>query len=235
MAMDRYKASLPEKVLRKSRAAKCQYTCRGCRNIAELQHNLGSRAESQDIIEVYLVNNLQADDIVPSDVAYEEPLSDDEEGPITIGLAEKKAADLSVWTSAPPRKRDVPVEGSDVPESVSVDIADAVSSLVLVSKALWIENSASSLCNPPHNKHLHRVAAAEKRLLSLELREFAVWSAVLKQSNNPKFSEGVYADITSVASLADFYSHLYPAIAKSPSPCINSQAVIGGILSASKL
>lgn len=235
MAINRYKASLPDKVLRKSSAAKNQYVSSGCQNIAELQHSLRNRAESKDVIQIYLVNNLQTKGIVPSDVVYEEPLSDDEEGPITIGLAEKKAVDLDSWRSAPARKRDVSVAGSDAPESVSVDVADALSSLVLSSEALWIENSPSSLCDPLQNKHLHRVAAAEKRLLSLELREFAVWSGVVKYANCCQFGGSDHTDIESVASLADYFSHLYPTIAGSPSPYINSYAIVGGMLSASKL
>lgn len=190
-----------------------------CSNIASLKYQMNdfiSNANNKDTSKatVFFMNNIAFDDVVvPRVVEYTEVLSDDEDCPIPIGLAEYKESLIKSHYSSnqvQTVQQTIEVDGKKVHETCHTNVITALSQLVNSYKAIWLDNCTSYLFDHQHSTFNNLdFQSSMTRLLSPMVREIAVWGSVI--SNFRKFQDHTENGATTVSQhLNSFMQFLYP-------------------------
>lgn len=146
-----------------------------------------------NIIPVYVLENINKTDVIPPEPALLEYHSDNEDAPVSIGSTEFINSRLQAWKDKRPHKVTFPItyEGN----RISVDcFADAWSSIESVYKiasnsaygALWVDSSLNSIFQSADLCAMQTVSPMldGQKFASSILREALLWCGVLQQVRN---------------------------------------------------
>lgn len=146
-------------------------------HLKQLKSSNGIKSNCLDII---ILQNVKNKDLVPPKVEYVEVLSDDEEGPILVGLEEEKEMKRQRWIEGGSQviPLDIELEGSSYQVTCDTDHVKALNNLLVTFASTWIEADASS-CYSSTQGVLHRINIPCEVYGSSLLRQASLWASVL--------------------------------------------------------
>jgi len=173
---------------------------------------------SVNIVNIFLLDNINSPSIVPSEIPYFEAESDDEADSIPIGLDEFAAEKLSIWKEGRPGTVAV-----DLPESCGnstvyciADVCAALSDIVKSTGGLWVEGHASHLF-PSSDATPYCVTP--KMFVSESVRNVAIWVglvcqfpglSLIRDQVQHKDMPDLSSDCDAIFSFPQFVANLFP-------------------------
>jgi hypothetical protein len=173
-----------------------------CGTLAELKYRMSKssmpalNADGCRIVNVFFLNNLASDGIVPKRKPFVVEDSDDECDAIPVGVDEWKESLWQCWKCKEPEVVDVVIESGEGVARIDIvaDAGRALNNLVNSVNGIWIEGDTDSMC-PLDNDVLGR-CHRELSIVSDRVREMALW--LHSMSNFQTFASAVAVNGASI-------------------------------------
>ena len=157
------------------------YSVIACASIPEVLLMMQSPPGVDGVVQVYYLDNLTSEKIVPSRREYVEEVSDDDEAPIPLGLEEYREQKQCSWLSEGPQKVVTNITANKKQNKISCysDAGFALRELFQESQSLWVEASLQAFCE---TSALSKIE--EPRVLSSRLRDMSLWINIMQNMPN---------------------------------------------------
>ena len=156
------------------------FCVRACPTLAKLSYYIKTASaevtpDNRRVVNVFLLNNMACQDIVPSRTPYSLDESDDESDAIPVGIEEWKSLMFHNWESKEPEVVSVDVleNGEMVKIDVSTNVGIALNRLVESVDGVWMEGDMHSLF--PRSTDTFAVCHRAGSVASDRIREMALW------------------------------------------------------------
>mmetsp|Transcript_21320 Transcript_21320/g.39797 ORF Transcript_21320/g.39797 Transcript_21320/m.39797 type:complete len:1535 (-) Transcript_21320:174-4778(-) len=211
------------------------YTVISCASIPEVMHMMQSPPAGEGIVQVYYLDNLTSDKIVPNRREYVEEVSDDDEAPIPVGLDEYREQKHCNWVAEGPQKVVTNITANKKQNKISCysDAGFAIRELFQESQSVWVEANPQALCATPALSKIE-----EARVVSSRLRDMSLWIAVMQHMSvassilSPLLENESAEEEATQFNFSKYFSTLFP-----PSQTVNPRftCTIGGNLVPQKM
>jgi hypothetical protein len=192
-----------------------------------------------ETIPIVVLENIAIPGVVPSEPAYEEEVSDDEDAPVATGLQESILHRRKMWESKRPHRVKVTVNtgGGTYNRSHTADVECFADPSSAISEAyyrkptirphdvIWVECSGAKIFDP---KSAFDELHVDGRFVSEQIREMFLWVGVFQIL--PAFAEFL---VDEKGSVSGHLGKLFPASVESKA-APTSTAVLGGSIRADK-